>query len=459
MFPGSPLFPRGTDPFSSDFALTLLSNNADFVKFQKKIRMPRKMGVTMDILTGHHVLLEAAELARLLWNDLYALLQERNQEGEKWFQTWYEVRDTLRPVWKGRLSDKCFGYTVHEFDNAVRSWLQVRRTNPKANPPGLAFQPRPVTSTLGQNAKAIKPWTFRLTLLGQEYQDRHLIVQVKPRPEVRMRQIRLIQVRPGNTSTLTYYIDSIYQTPGENIAGIDLGICNLAAIAFQSGESTLYKGRALLDLNRYYAKRMAKCGPSIKPDGQVANLPSPHSLAYRAKLSNLRHLAIHNLTSSIIAECLEKKVGTIVLGRLTHIRSKKFYNQTMRQKLKVWPFDKMTRQIIYKAKAVGIKVILVNEAYTSQNCHCCGQRGQRMKRGLFHCSNCGLTINADINGAFNILNKAAPVRAFAGIGVRAFLLSSGQRNDASSWPNSFGPTHVARFKLGSFTINYARCQK
>lgn len=457
MISDSLLLPGRGEPFSSGFALSLRSS-PDRVKARKKMRLPRMIPVTIDILTGHEILLKATELARLLWNDLYTLLQERDLEGKKWFQTWYEVRDTLRPTWRGRLSNECFSHTVHEFDNAVRSWLRVRRTNPKANPPGWASLPKSLTSTIPQNAKAIGPWTFRLTLLGRGYQDRHMIVRVKLRPGIKMRQVKLIQVRPDGTGTLTYYVSAIAQASGENMAGINLGICNLAAVAFLSGESTLYSGRALLDLSRYYASRIAKCGPSIKQTGQTDTKLSPRSLAYRTKLGHIRHLAIHNLTSSIITECLERQVGTVVLGRLKYIRSRGGYNQNMRQKLKTWSFDQMTRQIIYKAKAVGIKVILVSEAYTSQTCHQCGQRGQRVKRGLFRCS-CGLTINADINGAFNILKKISPIQIIAGVRLKsAENLSISIRDESSERLSKLlGPTHLVRFEIGSYMTLMRRC--
>ncbi|MCE7735775.1 MAG: transposase [Candidatus Heimdallarchaeota archaeon] len=52
----------------------------------------------------------------------------------------------------------------------------------------------------------------------------------------------------------------------------------------------------------------------------------------------------------------------------------------------------------------------MDEAYTSQTCSGCGliRKANRIKRGLYKCDNCNLQLNADINGAINIMRKVAP---------------------------------------------------
>ncbi len=64
----------------------------------------------------------------------------------------------------------------------------------------------------------------------------------------------------------------------------------------------------------------------------------------------------------------------------------------------------------------GIKVVPVNEAYISVTCSLCGEvhDGGRVFRGLFKCPNMGKAMNADINGAINILHSP---KCPQGIGV------------------------------------------
>ena len=72
----------------------------------------------------------------------------------------------------------------------------------------------------------------------------------------------------------------------------------------------------------------------------------------------------------------------------------------------------LINQIKYKAKRSGIKVIMINESYTS-GCSCiddymiskkCYNKKRRKKRGNFITNN-DFNINADVNGAYNILRK------------------------------------------------------
>jgi transposase len=70
--------------------------------------------------------------------------------------------------------------------------------------------------------------------------------------------------------------------------------------------------------------------------------------------------------------------------------------------------------LIYKAKLLGINVIMTEESYTSKcsfidNETLCKHDeycGIRIKRGLFKTS-IGLIVNADVNGACNIARKVS----------------------------------------------------
>ena len=77
--------------------------------------------------------------------------------------------------------------------------------------------------------------------------------------------------------------------------------------------------------------------------------------------------------------------------------------------------------LCYKAKLVGIQVIITEESYTSKASFLdldpiptYGNvesepvfSGKRVKRGLYKASN-GRKINADVNGSYNIMRKASP---------------------------------------------------
>jgi len=74
------------------------------------------------------------------------------------------------------------------------------------------------------------------------------------------------------------------------------------------------------------------------------------------------------------------------------------------------PYGLFKQKLKAKCEYYGIKYIEVDEAYTSQTCSVCGcvSRNNRKHRGLYVCKECGSILNADVNGALNILKKVAP---------------------------------------------------
>ncbi len=91
-------------------------------------------------------------------------------------------------------------------------------------------------------------------------------------------------------------------------------------------------------------------------------------------------------------------------------------------------------QIKYKSELAGIDVILETESFTSRCSFLDNEsikrhveyRGKRICRGLFR-SQEGIIINADVNGAYNILKKAVPKAISAdgieGVGLHPYSIT------------------------------------
>ena len=84
------------------------------------------------------------------------------------------------------------------------------------------------------------------------------------------------------------------------------------------------------------------------------------------------------------------------------------FNKQMRWQLGNWAFLDLASQLRYKAASLGIPVIEVDPRNTSRTCNSCGHcdKANRKSQSVFHCLQCGLTMNADKHAALNIETRA-----------------------------------------------------
>jgi IS605 OrfB family transposase len=130
--------------------------------------------------------------------------------------------------------------------------------------------------------------------------------------------------------------------------------------------------------------------------------------SYGSKLWKQINDILHTVTSEAVAYADEFENPVLVLEDLTHLREGMNYGAFMNRRLHGWGFGKMHAQIRYKAAARGIRVEMVNPAYTSKTCHCCGEQGYRPNQATFKCSNSECWVSeyqADINAAINIADR------------------------------------------------------
>ena len=140
---------------------------------------------------------------------------------------------------------------------------------------------------------------------------------------------------------------------------------------------------------------------------------------------------LHKIAREIVEEA-ERYNAVIAVGNLRGIRKNKKGRKANR-KINTMPFHQLKEYIKYKAFEKGIAVIEVSEFNTSKQCSRCGSmRTERPSQGVFICSDCGYKINADVNGAKNILKRAVGYMLTAGAvvtlpeGGRRFILHTPQ---------------------------------
>ena len=122
----------------------------------------------------------------------------------------------------------------------------------------------------------------------------------------------------------------------------------------------------------------------------------------------------------------------IVIGQNKEWKQESPLGKVVNQSFVQIPFARFLQMIQYKAEEVGITVILTEESYTSGTSFLDGEtatkanynKARRVHRGLF-ISNQGVPINADLNGAYQILKKVVPIEWDRGWALHPVVVNIG----------------------------------
>lgn len=223
-------------------------------------------------------------------------------------------------------------------------------------------------------------------------------------------QIRLIPEREKVKVEIVYEKELVVSGVDKSkYASIDLGIDNLATMVTSDG-CIIWSGKHLKSYNRYFNKRLSKL-QSIK-DLQGIKQSTKRIMALYAKRDKYFEDVFHKVSRQIVDVLVEKKIGTLAVGYNAGWKQNTDMGKRNNQKFVQLPFARLTSYLGYKCKLAGIDFIEHEESYTSkcdalaleEVCKHEYYLGKRVKRGLFR-SSVGKIINADQNGALNILRK------------------------------------------------------
>lgn len=255
---------------------------------------------------------------------------------------------------------------------------------------------------------------------------KHGIINLPMLPiEIQTRQRWIDQVRivPRNGY---YTVEVIYQKEVQQAdvnpdlcAAIDLGVNNLATVVSNKPEFVprIVNGRSLKAVNQWYNKRIAELQKKLGTTSKTKQMQ---------RITNKRNRRIkhelHIASKQIINLLVQEGIGTLIIGKNVGWKHEVNQGKHNNQNFVYIPHDRFIDMLTYKAQVVGIRVELTEESYTSKASFLDGDEiptygeegaekhkfsGRRVKRGLY-CTKSKQYINADVNGAYNILRKRRP---------------------------------------------------
>ena len=193
--------------------------------------------------------------------------------------------------------------------------------------------------------------------------------------------------------------------------GIDLGVTNLMTCVFNDPKLRpfIINGKSIKQINQYYNKTVAEMKSKLPQGVKTSKKIKKFTQIRNFKIENEMHTA----TSMIIQKCKEYGIMTIVCGYNAGWKQNVSIGKINNQNFVSIPYCKLINMLKYKCEIAGIKFIVTREAYTSKcsamdlETICKHQTyiGSRVNRGQF--THTRGIINADCNGALNILRKVA----------------------------------------------------
>ena len=231
---------------------------------------------------------------------------------------------------------------------------------------------------------------------------------------LKFKQVRINPLRNGKIIE----IEIIYETDIANTnldydkcCSVDLGVDNLITMVSDNDQPIIYNGRQIKSINQLFNKCLAECKSKLDKCNKGKRTSNQIQDLYEKRKNKISDL-MHKVSRHIIRYMLSKKIGTIVVGYnrgwKDSIQIGKRNNQTFVQ----IPYETLIGYLRYKCEMNGIRLIETEESYTSK-CDSLAMetiekhdvyQGTRIRRGLYP-SSVGKLINADVNGALNIIRK------------------------------------------------------
>lgn len=369
---------------------------------------------------------EYTHLAKNLYNHANYLVRKEFMETGKWLKA-YDLDPLLRqdrdhPDYKNMPAAQSAQQTLHLLERNWKSFFRSIKDWSK-NKDKYLGRPR---------LPKYKPKDGRMVLILTNQQTKlkddllHFVKSfngftIKPRciTLTNFEKINQIRIVPNNQIFCVEIVYSVsindYMLPDNGrYMSIDLGLDNLATVVTNTGLSPIIvNGKGLKANNQYYNKKLAHYQSVAKRmnDSFYTNRLYRLTQKRNFKIED----SLHKISKFIVTSALDNDIHTIVIGNNKNWKQSISLGKRTNQSFVSIPHQRLIEKIIYKARNIGINVILTEESYTSGTSFLDGEsptkevynKDRRIHRGLF-ISNQGIHINADVNAAYQIMKKSIP---------------------------------------------------
>ena len=233
---------------------------------------------------------------------------------------------------------------------------------------------------------------------------------------VSFQQVRFVPNYKSFVVELVYNIEVPDTTLSNNerYLSVDIGLDNLATVVNNVGlKPIVINGKGLKSINKYYNKQISHYREVTKRMNNRDYTNRMDSLTRKRnhKIDDYMHKA----SKYLVDYALDNNFNTIVIGNNKGWKQESSMSKRVNQSFVGIPHMRFIQMVQYKAQNIGLNVILTEESYTSGTSFLDNEepikanynKSRRVQRGLF-VSNNAIKINADVNGAYQIMKKVFP---------------------------------------------------
>lgn len=269
----------------------------------------------------------------------------------------------------------------------------------------------------------------QLTLpFSNSFKKTHKSVEITIPPILLDKTIKEIRIIPKANARF-FEIQYIYEAEciqrnlnTNNALALDLGINNLVTAVSNSGQSFIIDGKRLKSINQWFNKENARL-QSIKDKQHFSRKPTNRQKAVARNRNNKVNDYMNKTARRVIDYCIINNIGTLVVGYNETFQHNSHIGKQNNQNFVNIPYGQLRNKLEYLCKLNDIVFVKQEESYTSKSSFWDRDdlpvynadnpkeypfSGRRLHRGLYKTAS-GKTINADVNGALNIMRKSSVV--------------------------------------------------
>ena len=263
---------------------------------------------------------------------------------------------------------------------------------------------------------------------SNSFKKTHKSVEITIPPILLDKKIKEIRIIPKSNARF-FEIQYIYEAECiqrnlniNNALALDLGINNLVTAVSNIGKSFIIDGKRLKSINQWFNKENSRL-QSIKDKQHFGKKPTNKQKTIARNRNNKVNDYMNKTARKVIDYCIINDIGTLVVGYNETFQRNSNIGKQNNQNFVNIPYGQLRNKLEYLCKLNGIIFVKQEESYTSKSSFWDKDNipvynadnpkdyqfsGRRLQRGLYKTAS-GKIINADVNGALNIMRKSSVV--------------------------------------------------